>query len=355
MRETISVDARLDEWLRERDPSEFPRAAEYAARFTTVSEHLRKNVHENVVLGNVLSQMAGDGRIQWDQAICLNNHGSGHVDVVMERASDILGDGKAKITALEGYLLLMAIQFHDIGNIFGRDAHEKEASRIMQSMGDLAGDDSTEKSMIVSIAAAHGGNTNGDKDTIGRLGEEDGCDDLWGDKVRTRFLAGVLRLADELADDHTRASRFLLQEGLLPPASRVHHAYSESLRSVAIREGAIRLKYEFSNDVARRRYVTPQGGRFLIDEILRRTLKTHYERAYCMRFLRPYVVLERIEVTARVCDRSNWKEVWSRKYRLEEKGYPDSPPGALIALCPAIADLTGQSLCDTIGEVPTDA
>ena len=85
MKDLIPVDRRLDEWLQKRKPEEFPKSDDYAARYRAVADSLREK-HRDVVLGNLLSQLAADGALSWDQAICLNNHGRGHVEVVIDGA-----------------------------------------------------------------------------------------------------------------------------------------------------------------------------------------------------------------------------------------------------------------------------
>jgi hypothetical protein len=52
--------------------------------------------------------------------------------------------------------------------------------------------------------------------------------------VRAKFLAGILRFADELADDSQRVSAFAIQNNAIPESSRLYHKYSASLHSVII-------------------------------------------------------------------------------------------------------------------------
>lgn len=65
--------------------------------------------------------------------VYLNNHGEGHVDKVIQKCSELLEKSQCGLNAYEGYLLLCAIQFHDVGNIFGREEHEKKCKEILDA------------------------------------------------------------------------------------------------------------------------------------------------------------------------------------------------------------------------------
>src|SRR5690606_20790147 len=112
--------------------------------------------------------------------------------------------------------------FHDVGNIYGRDEHERKVHEVLFSLDHtLVGEDTLEKRMICHIAMAHGGFVDvnkENKDTIGAL-RYDRSSKPSG--VDVKKLAAVLRLADELADDKTRTNRFLEE------ASRQAHVGSE--------------------------------------------------------------------------------------------------------------------------------
>src|SRR5947209_2956468 len=128
-------------------------------------------------------------------------------------------DSGKKPTAYEIYLLLAAIHIHDLGNFFGRASHEINADKVMLELGPMLGADDVEKFKIREIAQAHGGKVNGDKDKIGRLQLED---HIFSHAIRPRFLAALLRLADELADDSTRASRFMIKKGIITESSLIY-------------------------------------------------------------------------------------------------------------------------------------
>lgn len=140
--------------------------------------------------------------------IYLNNHGTGHVERVIQRCSELLSRTNCELTSYEGYLLLCAIQFHDVGNIYGRKEHEKKCRDIMEKHCRHAIRDSFERNAICRIAMAHSGCWGEDPDTIASLFEERM---LGGCPVRERLLAALLRFSDELADDCTRSDRIVTE------------------------------------------------------------------------------------------------------------------------------------------------
>ena len=89
----------------------------------------------------------------------------------------------------------------------------------------------------------------------------------------------------------------------------------------------------------------------MLDEIYERTLKMHRERSYCMRFLRPEISIDRIDVEIKVYSKDYGRELAKIPYRLEESGYPESSAGGVLSACPSINSLpygnplTGQALC----------
>ena len=282
-------------------------------------------------LGKIRSDYASDAsqmerRIQEledsSPFVYLNAHGEGHVDKVIQRASELLqSNPECALTAYEGYLLLCAIQFHDIGNFFGREGHEQKCSQIMEHECRQIVRDRIERNTIVRIAMVHGGAYDGNRDTIALLRP---AQDLMGQRdVQKRFLAALLRFADELADDYSRADTAALNTGILPTESVKHHRYSESLHTVAVSEQDISLSFAYGSDIA----MAPlyEGGPYLLDEIYRRTLKMERERRYCMRFLRPLVSIERIRVEIEVEDSRHPLQKHRTSYALEETGYPIQP------------------------------
>lgn len=315
--------------LRNADPASFPNRSGYYKRYEYLEDYMNEKVHKEVVLGAIVK----DGGL-------LNDHGPDHIRTVIARAGNMLSGSRAQpgFTPYETYLLLCAVHFHDVGNIFGREGHEKRHAEIMKEVRPILGDDSTEISCISKIAYAHGGHIDGNKDKISLLEN----DPVNGQDVRVRSLAAVLRFADELADDKHRANRFLLEHDLLPKEAEVFHKYAASLDSVMVRpdDGCVNLHFRLSTNDATRLWGKKVGKDkvddvYLIDEIYARTMKMHLERNYCSRFMRSFVELNHINVNIDVFDdiASFWPPRRKIGYRLEECGYPGAPNGGIYSMC----------------------
>jgi hypothetical protein len=216
----------------------------------------------------------------------------------------------------------------------------------MESLGPMAGTDQPEKRTIIKIASVHGGlASDGGRDTISQL--EKKPSDLMGQSIRTRLLAAILRLADEMADDPKRASTEILRLDQIPDASKIYHLYSKNLHSVMVEKNEIRLNFEIEEDIAIEQFVKDGVETFLLDEIYERTLKTYCELLYCMRFMRPLFQIETLRVNIKIYPRRALLDPIPIAYSLEETGYPEVE-GGIFKLVPDLKNLTGSKIRDRI-------
>jgi len=294
----------------------FPEGIDYYSRFKAVSDYIERNIHPYVTAG---AAAANPGTL-------LTNHGGSHIKTVLSRIDDLRATSEGDLTCYEMYLVLVAAHLHDIGNAKGRTNHEYGAEEFVREAGISLGDDAPEKRMISGIAAAHGGSINGDKDKISRLSQSA---HILGFPVKPRFLAALLRFADELADDKTRTSKDLLDRNVVPASSEIYHKYALALDPPLIEGDSVSLKFELTTADLKRTFGKDQGQVYLLDEIFERTKKMDRERIYCMRFLRPRIQIDKINVTIDVYESaSDPQPQFSLSYRLEELGYPGHPdPG----------------------------
>ena len=307
----------------------FPEELDYFDRFRRIDDYLNENVHPYVNQGAAAIE-----------PIWLTDHGSGHITTVMQRASDLTFIPESVLSPYEAYVLLLAIHFHDVGNVYGRQEHERriteEIAKIDKS---LIGNNSLEQRIIRDVAMAHGGVQNRSKDTIGQLRYESPT------PVRVQQLAAILRFADELSDDHTRTSRFLLDNKLIAPESEVYHRFCERLRGVRVdaRENVISLRFELNENVAKLKCQKHTDFVYLFDEILTRLTKMHLEHIYCSRFMTPFIHINRIEVSILLCTENYMTVLETIQFVMAPRGYPEAPP-KLSDLCPELAGLTGYKL-----------
>ena len=316
----------LVEQLANCQPKDFPGERDYVAQFKNLQDHLNKYYHPGVTGGAAIADGSG----------FLTDHGPEHIKTVIKRASDILNASpNASLSAYEKYILLAAIHVHDLGLYFGRDVHEMNAEKVMEELGPILGVEMPEKRTIFDIAQAHGGKVGSDKDKLGRVAI---TSDTLGEDVRSRFLAALLRFADEIADDRTRASRYMMKLGKIPSSSEVFHKYAYALQSVKVTAQTVRLQFDLSVPDLQVKFGKGDQRVYLLDEIYARTMKMHRERMYCMRFLRRDINIDRVDVLIRVYNEgfSLLKERATIAYSLEESGYPDERNPTIFVLCPSL-------------------
>lgn len=327
-------DRRLDEWLKWHPGKSKPsqEKAGFARRYENIAQRLR-DAHTTAVA----SAVAAEARRQAERGEeidpgLLTDHGPDHIERVIERATELVSSGGVELSAREVFMLLVAIQLHDVGNAYGRDKHEEMVWEVLRQ---VRGDDldDIETRWICQIVEAHGGTTpNGSKDRIGPIYPEQKYN---GQTIRLQLLAALLRFADELSEDSTRAARFLMQGGRLPKKSEAYHEYAKSLRSVTVNAPAkeIALTFVLDRRLASQKVGKDDGEEFLLDEIFKRTRKMHYERIYCSRFMAPHEIrIEQIKVEILFLDDAGREFHEPIRYRLEDRGYPTEEPLPQICL-----------------------
>ena len=327
----------LEEWLKDapEEAYKFRKKIDFYSSYKALKDYLLREVHNQVTIGTNLK----------DPDILINDHGSGHVDTVIERATNMVCNKKCELSPLEVYMLLVAIQLHDVGNIFGRYNHEMNSDKIILGAEKLIGRDSVDRTIIRSIAQAHGGEIRGTgkkKDTIGLLTEKEPL--LDGD-VRQRAIAGILRFADELADDKRRASTTLLLENKIPKKSEVFHAYASCLDAVKIdhKEKCVELIFRIPKDFMLRKFGKMNETIYLLDEIYNRVVKMHLEKIYCMRFCRDLIEIDKIFVYIKFYDK--YLEVFKPiTFEVYESGYPEAGSDGIYGLCPSLKDEMGNKI-----------
>ena len=342
----------LHEWLAQSNTELFPNADReaYMANLQNVRTYLDDKVYPEIETGAYLTE-----------GVMLTRHGSRHVNTVVRRARDLLMDETNKwnphFSPYEGYLLLMAIYVHDIGNLEGRAEHEKRIASIINKLKIRLSEATVERKAIIQIAQAHGGTINGtNRDTIGQLAA---TETVLGFPVRMQALAAVMRFADELADDSTRSASILMEMGTLPEESEVYHYYARALHSVNVRRNdhAVDLHFLFHSEEATRTFGKDKQAVYLLDEIYNRTLKMYRECEYCTRFTYGFFWIDTISVKIEIhTDNDGLVEaITPIGYRLAAHGYPDDGDESIHDRMDGL--MTGSALAGKIqeGEVPRDS
>ena len=284
--------------------------------------------------------------------VFLNNHGVKHIQTVIKRATQLVSTPNFNLSSYEIYILLMGIHLHDVGNLLGRQAHENKIHDIISAINNttasLGFEDDVEREEIEKIAGAHGGSY----DALLNLSKEVV---ILNHHVHSQQIASIIRLADEISDDYSRSDKVMLQARTLPPEAIIYHLYSHCLKTAEyvcesnIISYIFRIEEQYLHETFLKKRESKEESVYLLDEIYCRTLKTFKEVIFCVKHLRPYIVIDRVRVSIDIKleekDNLGHSVVKSIKYDLCDNGYPSVE---MEQLCPKIAELTGSKVAEQL-------
>lgn len=319
----------------------FPKPENYYERYCEITSQLKREVYKGIDTAlAVLSKEVG----------LYTSHGADHFDEVVKYAGLLLGlsnnrsdvedvceivlNGGWILTPYEIYVLLLSVRVHDIGNIYGRENHEKNISRVIHDKKIVyLHKDRIESQKIASIAGAHGGKTReGDKDTIGNL-MDTGHDGHTGN-IDHKKIAAITRFADEVCENRQRVESF--ESMVIPSHNIVFHKYAAAMIGNHISDNTLHLTLNFHiGDLTANYqiYETKNGttelkGVTLPEITLERLKKTELERRYCNRFIPENIQIKKIFVKIVILedDRDSEEYVHNTikctEFTLKEEGYP---------------------------------
>lgn len=313
-------DNNIEKWFINRTYSEFPDKVDYVSNYKSIIDRLEP-IHKDVNAG-----------ADFTDKTTLTRHDSSHLARVIQQISALLSYEKAQITPYEAFHLLVAVQIHDILNIEGREGHESNPARIFTELRIDGLIDARLLKQIDHIASCHAGSYNRggkeEKDKIGFLLSPFAYKGNF--EIKPQYLAALLRLADEYADEKCRSMSYLVSIGKVAESSIIHQKHAESLRDVVLvaDSGIAEFDYYIRREDAVRKFTKVLKNndtlqQYLLDEIYERTVKSHYETIYCMRFLRPTISVTKLSVSIEVEKDTITDESPIPAYELVEKGYPD--------------------------------
>lgn len=344
-----------------KQPEKFPTQKDYWKHYSSMLQILREEFYPNVNVGLAANSGA-------DPAI-YTDHSGEHFDEVVRYAGFLLAfdpnseefPKKIDHSPFEIFLLLMAIRLHDVGNIYGRDGHERKAIDVYKESVPPASRDPLVSNTIFRIAQAHGGKSSRqDKDTIADLQETDHL----GSNIRfkPRAIAALVRFADEICEHRGRVKMHMIDSGVIPEHNLIYHLYGASIKSSVVNRSdkSVSIDYVVHQKYLRQSYPVeppkangrPQKKKFLIDEILDRIGKLNLERIYCNQYLEPQYQTDRIHIKIYIVDGEHGeKTLEEKKLNILPGGYPTDNKqwrGQLV-------DFDGKSIKKRHGKLPRKA
>ena len=227
----------------------------------------------------------------WIQAQCpyYTDHGSGHVNSVILTASRLLErhlkQDRLGLQAIDVFLLLVAILWHDVGNAMGREGHAQRISAMTSVIKRLGFPDPALHRIVLEIAQAHTG-----RDGLTNARMETDCVVVNTFTVYPRALAAIVRFADEISENRSRISLALMPN--VPPESQIYWQYANCItaaRPDPSRERVI-LSIEVPDGSAVERFLCPKElsnradsskNISLVEYLILRLEKMNNELAYC--------------------------------------------------------------------------
>ena len=285
------------------EPDQFPHALDSPHKlFETFENHMNTKVHPMIVAGAATN---GDG--------LLTAHGTGHVQTVINIAGKLVADKLCELKGYEIYILLLAIHLHDVGNYLGRIEHEEKIRDVINMIPSEILIDEPLKMLLLNIASVHGGRLADDnKDKISLLRHKEPCNSI---EVRPQLLAAILRFADELSDDNTRASSLPV-----PEKNEMYHKYCSVLSPVNLSGNTVTMQYYISVEDVMNKYRKGRKKEYLFQEICSRLEKCMRELEYCRMYADGIIRITTLSVQISVIKASNFEPLI---FRLTLSGYPN--------------------------------
>lgn len=277
----------------------------------------------------------------------ITDHSRTHLDRVLDHVESLLRgnfpkekDGERDIKEgcslswADVLILLNAVVWHDIGNMYGRSAHGRKVRKLFKQVAGHLYDEHMAR-FICQVCEAHTG-----PGAIERvIPDATAVDNYHSEDVHLQFLAATLRFADEIDEDNRRARPPEWSDfNVIPAASKRFWFFSKVNSSISLKPlmeaNTLMTKVSISSHVPESMFGTRfNAGRRRIRalaEYFRRLSKIDDERVYCSRHLvRAYYHpgIESIEV--QLLTNEHGEPVDSGKvFRFEISN--SHPPGALL-------------------------
>ena len=253
-----------------------------------------------------------------------SDHGVQHISDVIKSAQRLLQDATGQISAYELFILLVAINYHDIGNMFGRFEHEEKISEVLDKFFTAASFDQLDRALAIQVASKHGGATNGNKDKLSELERSTTWKNV---PVRPQLLAALLKLADELSEHNRRGDQTALSAGILKGhESEIHHVFACSVNNLMpdFKSGSVDYRFFLTLDTLKREYAWRSGSTIkILEYIYQRVIKTYLECVYCSKYARGFFFFDRVNVRIEIFDSQKPIKLMELALRIEgESSYP---------------------------------
>lgn len=252
------------------------------------------------------------------------DHSHVHIKNILKKANDLCShkidrnhyDSSEHLTIFEVYLLLMSIIFHDVAMIIEERADHSELKEILKLFDNIILLPE-EKEWIRRIVKCH--------TSLSKIDSIIPFDEkmvLGNYTIHPRFLAAMLRLADESDESKARANIIGLTTGTIPDNQLIFHKISEAFDGISPQHETQSINIELSvkNKELFIEYKKPKKRNkvIFIDELLGRIDKINEERKYCMSFTKYYIEYRSINLKLFIWDENKEALLSTIEYTLND-------------------------------------
>jgi hypothetical protein len=217
-----------------------------------------------------------------------NNHGRGHITRVLERLNQLLGSAPLEhLNAYELFLTMMAILYHDIGMLRERKEHAEISKALLEGDShDAYIINAIDKQIIASAVVSHSSS----KDIAQECRAFSPVEYVGRYSARPHVIAALVRLADELDEDHLRADPILQNRLNLPEESRFFWLFCQRVRGIRPDLVSKRIDVNLALEPSDTSTYGPMPGgrkRHFVAFVAEKLAKINKERVTVNRFLPP--------------------------------------------------------------------
>ncbi len=188
----------------------------------------------------------------------------------------------------EIYLLLCATLWHDIGNLLGRNWHNKKIIEILSRLKKHFFVDSDMERYALQIAEAH-------------TGEEDHSlspTDYRNEEINLPFLGALLRLTDELDEGEIRVDiqYYETMRDQIPEKNRIYWETSNCIKRIEPKpkDTVIEIRSRINQENLFKLFTRGNKEIALIDHLISKIDKINEERKYYMQFASKFIEFDEI-------------------------------------------------------------
>lgn len=235
----------------------------------------------------------------------MNDHSRQHIERVLAHIEAILEynfpqpsshikdiPADRLLTWADTLILLNALVWHDIGNIYGRKGHAEQVRKCLNDISPYLYDNHL-KQYICQVAEAHSG-----EDAIEKvIPSSHAAGSYQGTDIHLQYLAAILRFADEIDEDHRRATPDEWQNlDLIPGPKRRFWYFSKINSSIQVRSEQWKFGLNFwvyiESHLPQSEFsmkLEHDAGEIpALTEYFRRLFKIDKERIYCNKYIKTF-------------------------------------------------------------------